>query len=415
MYISKIDIRNIRSLKEFTMEFPKGNEAGWHVLIGDNGSGKSSIVRCIAAALIGPNEIGALRQYWDEWLSQGADTGGVELAIIDGKRDQLTLPFNIKVKCSFELERDADGVVLHSVTDTRRNVISEKGRSQPNNYFSASFGPFRRFTGGSSEWSKVYRSAPNAGAHLSVFGEDVALTEAMEWLKELDRRRLKEKESSDKQPSRSAYIFDKLRDFINTSKLLPHNTVFTGINLDGEPEFRDGNGSIVRITQLSDGYRSILSMTFELIRQLALRSYSIFDVPGVVLIDEIDAHLHPTWQTRIGEWFTRHFPKIQFIVTTHSPLICRACENGTIWRLSAPGSGQPSGELTGPQRDRLIYGNILDAYGTQVFGSDTSRSDVGNRKFNRLAELNMKSITGLITEEEEVEYNRLQSIFSSGK
>ena len=50
--------------------------------------------------------------------------------------------------------------------------------------------------------------------------------------------------------------------------------------------------------------------------------------PGVVLIDEVDAHLHPTWQRRIGLWFREHFPKLQFIVSTHSPLICQAATVG---------------------------------------------------------------------------------------
>ena len=77
--------------------------------------------------------------------------------------------------------------------------------------------------------------------------------------------------------------------------------------------FVDGNGYRVPVEDLSDGYRSILSMTFELIRQLAA-TYGpkrVFDpkdpfkvnMPGVVLIDEVDAHLHPTWQRKVGLWF----------------------------------------------------------------------------------------------------------------
>jgi len=116
----------------------------------------------------------------------------------------------------------------------------------------------------------------------------------------------------------------------------------------------------------------------------------MIDLPGVVLIDEIDAHLHPSWQTKIGQWFTRYFPKIQFIVSTHSPLICRAAENGSIWRLAAPGSDRPSEEITGTDRERLINGNILDAYGTEMFGANVSISEESNKKLNELADLNVK-------------------------
>lgn len=52
MYIRRIEINNIRSIEHFEMTFPEGQEAGWHVLIGDNGSGKSTIVRAVALGLL---------------------------------------------------------------------------------------------------------------------------------------------------------------------------------------------------------------------------------------------------------------------------------------------------------------------------------------------------------------------------
>src|SRR5438132_1106565 len=64
----------------------------------------------------------------------------------------------------------------------------------------------------------------------------------------------------------------------------------------------------------------------------------VFDFPGVVLIDEVDSHLHPEWQRQIGFWLKRHFPKMQFIVTTHSPLICQAADVKGLFHLPAPGA-----------------------------------------------------------------------------
>ena len=193
--------------------------------------------------------------------------------------------------------------------------------------------------------------------------------------------------------------------------------------------FKDGNDVKISVNQMSDGYRSVLSMTFELIRQL-VRVYGaelvfkniekgemFVDLPGVVLVDEIDAHLHPTWQTRIGKWFLKYFPKLQFIVTTHSPLVCRAAEKGSIWRLAAPGSDEESGEVTGLDRERLIFGNVLDAYGTGVFGENTSISEDSNEMLNRLSELNVKSMMGLIDEndEENKELQELRAKFPTEK
>lgn len=80
-------------------------------------------------------------------------------------------------------------------------------------------------------------------------------------------------------------------------------------------------------------------MTLELIRQMVdcYETDNIFgsegtsiEYPGVVFIDEVDVHLHPIWQRKIGKWFTAHFPRIQFIVSTHSPLVCQSAVSGSI-------------------------------------------------------------------------------------
>jgi predicted ATP-binding protein involved in virulence len=179
---------------------------------------------------------------------------------------------------------------------------------------------------------------------------------------------------------------------------------------------------------MSDGYRSVLSLTFELIRQL-VRVYGTTAVfhqlakdrpdkleiglPGVVIVDEIDAHLHPTWQTRIGQWFLKCFPNIQFIVTTHSPLVCRAAEKGSIYRLAEPGSDEKSGEVTGIERDRLIYGNILDAYATDAFGDDVTQSAEAVEKLKRLTSLNARFAFNKLSQEEEKEMWHLRKIFTT--
>lgn len=178
---------------------------------------------------------------------------------------------------------------------------------------------------------------------------------------------------------------------------------------------------MVAINELSDGFRSILSLTFELIR-LLIATYGTSAVfaktgsiplPGVVIIDEVDAHLHPTWQTKIGQWFTKYFPKLQFIVTTHSPLICRACgKTGKIFRLAAPGSGKESGEITGIERDRLVYGDILDAYATDAFGEDLERGEEGKALQAEYRELVYKDRYGMdMTTEEQERFDYLTQIF----
>lgn len=437
MYIKKVTIENIRSISHFEMDFPES--AGWHVIIGDNGAGKSSVVRAIAATLIGPEQIGGILPIWSEWLREGTKKGTISLELkpdwkvdVRGKGQ----PSEKNIHNVFELTKNETGYVSLS-TNAHTKAMPPTNYNWGNNagWFSVGYGPFRRFTGGEEKRNKVFYAYPKAGAHLSVFGEEVALTEALDWLKELDRKRLKQKESQEafsvKEPetaykNESEMLYDSIKAFINQSGLLPHSATFDSVGIEGEIMFKDGNGNAIKVTQMSDGYRSILSLMLELIRQLVntYKAEKVFEnrpknetdsffisVPGVVLIDEIDAHLHPTWQTRIGQWFTKYFPNIQFIVTTHSPLVCRACEKGSIWRLAAPGSGQESGEITGIEKDRLVFGNILDAYGTEVFGENTSMNVAAAEQRNRLGELYEKSMMGLIETNEEIEFSHLKSLF----
>jgi hypothetical protein len=445
MYIEAVDIKNIRAIDSLKIRFAK--PAGWHVIIGDNGTGKSSVVRAIALALIGPEKALALRLAWEDWLSRGQQAGYIKLMIAANEWDRtvntkkasvkaLTTP--VPVELSFSLEkvwRGADFkdtsfiVVIDSNINAKTRSPRKEVWSDYAGWFSAAYGPFRRFTGGNPDWNKVFYSSPKVGAHLSAFGEDVALTEALEWLRELDYQRLKQQEA-DNTPSETGHTLEYIKRLINESGLLPHGATLDRIETEG-PVFLDGNGNTIPVTQMSDGYRSVLSLTFELIRQLVrvYGSTAVFqqlaknqqnklevDLPGVVIVDEIDAHLHPTWQTRIGQWFLKCFPNIQFIVTTHSPLVCRAAENGSIYRLAAPGSDEKSREVTGIERERLIYGNILDAYGTEAFGEGVSRSPDSTAKMEELAALNLKSMLGEITSAEEARMLELRQILpTAGK
>lgn len=88
---------------------------------------------------------------------------------------------------------------------------------------------------------------------------------------------------------------------------------------------RDGQTEQVPVRILSDGEKGIISLVADIAYRMALLNPGLLDkvleTPGVVLIDEIDLHLHPAWQKKVVSDLTRIFPNIQFIMTTHSPSI----------------------------------------------------------------------------------------------
>lgn len=113
--------------------------------------------------------------------------------------------------------------------------------------------------------------------------------------------------------------FDNLRVEENPLRLV--------VNKDGQP---------FDITQLSDGERSFLALVCDLGRRLALANPLLprpLDGAGVVLIDELELHLHPKWQRDVSENLRRTFPKVQFIATTHSPFIIQSLRPGELINL----------------------------------------------------------------------------------
>ncbi len=417
MYLQKIELQNIRSIEHLVWEIPREGAAGWHVIIGDNGAGKSTVLRAVALALVGPRDAPALRHDWNDWLRRGERLGNVVLNIgWDSHFDK----FSRKGKAPAE-SKNRLRLILDFARTESQVVVIEAPEPNPHparhvwggasGWFSASYGPFRRFSGGDKDIEKIYYSNPKLGRHLSIFGESVALSECLVWLKELHHKFL--------EGDPEGNLLEPVKNFVNQSDFLPNDTRLESVSSKGV-RFVDGNGCEVDVENLSDGYRSILSMTFELIRQLAATYGSdvIFAkddptkiiVPGVVLIDEIDAHLHPIWQHRVGQWFCEHFPMMQFIVTTHSPLICQAALRGSIFRLPQPGSEEVPGMVTGIQRNRLLYGNVLDAYGTGVFGEVVERSDEGQKLLEELAMLNQTELVKGLTKKERARQTELRAI-----
>lgn len=99
------------------------------------------------------------------------------------------------------------------------------------------------------------------------------------------------------------------------------------------------NGDLMPMHLLSDGVRSVLSMVMEIAFRCALLNPQLGvdaarETKGVVLIDEIDLHLHPEWQMHILQDLQKAFPNIQFFVTTHAPIVISTLEDCRIYSIS---------------------------------------------------------------------------------
>lgn len=113
--------------------------------------------------------------------------------------------------------------------------------------------------------------------------------------------------------------------------------------------------------QLSDGYRNMIAMVADIAHRAVRlnphhRDRVLLETSGVILIDEIDLHLHPKWQRRVVDDLQKAFPKIQFIVSTHSPFIIQSSAQGEIIDLNR----EPEEQV--PEGIKTAYPGPAEAY-----------------------------------------------------
>jgi hypothetical protein len=151
------------------------------------------------------------------------------------------------------------------------------------------------------------------------------------------------------------------------------------IRIEGTGVFFREKGFDLSFDQLSEGYKSVIIFVSDLIYRLnknAKDGVEMSDLKGIVLVDEIDLHLHPKWQRVIVKKMRTLFPNIQFIFTTHSPtMIQGASEDSIIYRVyrnSENGKTQVSDPYFRKDLDHLMINTLLTS---PLFGLSDSRMD----------------------------------------
>lgn len=159
--------------------------------------------------------------------------------------------------------------------------------------------------------------------------------------------------------------------------------------------FTRGDGYQFDLDTLADGHAAALGILAELLLRIEaakeLAGQSSFQPEGLVVIDELEAHLHPSMQENILPFFTSLFPGLQFIVATHSPAVISSIDGAVVYDLKKREA------ITSEDLRGIRYGTLM----TSHFGIDTDYDQDSTAKVERLTELHRKSKR---TDEEEQEY-----------
>jgi energy-coupling factor transporter ATP-binding protein EcfA2 len=198
VYIRRVVLENCRGLRklDFTFERADRSYAGWTVVVGDNASGKTALLKAIAGTLIGPDAIRSLQPSYRGWIRRGEKEAVMATELVAGERDRFQSGRRTEQPFWSELNlSDTSGpeVVLSS---GRKLLKKGKGpmhgpwADNPEGWFSAGYGPFRRLYGASPEAQRVMSGPSRVARFATVFREDATLGECEMWLKELHHRKL---------------------------------------------------------------------------------------------------------------------------------------------------------------------------------------------------------------------------------
>jgi hypothetical protein len=435
MYISRVRLKNIRGFAgrrnvDLTLTRPDGSHAGWTVLAGRNGSGKTSLLRAIALTVGGPGVAPGLIPDLRTWMTVGLQTSSAVLQLVtapedfqpdDGERvKDLTVEIDWLVDPGREMSRpnSQPGTTWSIAVNTPGGIkpvhrTMSPWQADPIGWFCAAYGPFRRLVGGSAEAQRLM-STPGPAARLaSLFYEDAALTEGVQWLIDKHLRALEGKSWASELGNAALQIL--------ADGLFPDHYQVREVDSDGIWVISRGHRFPLR--EMSDGYRSVAALVVDLIKQFhdcygdlhfeVRDGVPMVTAPGVVIIDEVDAHLHVSWQRQVGTWLKTHFPNVQFIVTTHSPYICQAADPGGLIRLPGPSEDEPPQVVDQDLYDRVVYGSGDDAVLSELFGLETPYSERAEELRKELVPLEMSVLAGEADGDDIERYRKLRRLLNS--
>ncbi|WP_329456676.1 AAA family ATPase [Streptomyces sp. NBC_01497] len=412
MYVTRLrldGVRGFRGARACDLDFtrPDGSFAGWTVLAGRNGSGKTTLLRAVALALAGPERASRLDGEVEDYLSYGQTRASVELSLRADTSADLGAPARSDPRTvGLVWGPGREPLSAEDTPPTRVRFRPDPGAktanllwssSPPQGWFHAAYGPFRRLSG-TGLFERDRQNPDRAEALRTLFEEQSALTESVVWLVSVHTRRLEGEPGA-------AQLLESVLALLNDD-LLPGRFRVEKVSSRGLwLRHADGEGPLVAQWRMSDGLRTVTALVLDLVRQMHA-AYGALELrrdndgrpylpyPGVVLIDEVDAHLHVSWQQRIGEWFKAHFPAVQFIVTTHSPYICQAADPGGLIRLPSPDEQGPPEVVDEKEYRTIVYGTGDDAVLSDFFGLQSPFSRRAEELREELADLEYEVAAG---------------------
>ncbi|MCI0493610.1 AAA family ATPase [candidate division KSB1 bacterium] len=393
MYIDSLILHNFRTFRKSEITFVHPDQAfsgngmrmpslaNINLLLADNGLGKTTLLKAIALAALGP-AVGDSGIYPYQLIRHepvAAANTQPEQAVIEAvftphEQDATDTVNRIESRVAVIRKGDLESLRwIHSDEKIWHPIFS----SSSDAFFFVGYGATRRVEKRSQVDLGGRKSSAFARAQRvqSLFEDAYSLIPMNAWLPDFKQ----------KNPERFKQVIELVKKLISKEQY-----DFTGEMEEGEYVY-NRKGLKIPFPALSDGYRAFLGWVGDLLYHVCMtcpEGKKLVDNKGIVMVDEIDLHLHPKWQMTVLPTLGKTFPNIQFIVTSHSPLLVGSLEWMNII-VMVPGPKQSS---QAKRIEQAVHGLDADqVLLTDFFGLESTRAIGKSRK---LKELTLKARNG---------------------
>jgi len=298
MRISKLKLTNIKCFKDIEISFEddEGSIKNWSLFVGDNGDGKTTILRSLALGLCDKEGAsGLLLELHGEYLRRGEGKGTIEIDLKNDKDEHYRIQTSITGESESVSQKIFDQNGQVEISESEADRVREE-------VFTAAYGAARSITATAS-----YEEYATVDAVYTLFKYESPLQNP-----ELVASRVK---------IYSEDQWDKLKNILKEVLMLDEDD---NISLERTGLYVKTSRGMESFNTLSDGYKSLTSVILDFLSwNLMYRADEDFDISnlsGIFIIDEIEQHLHPTWQRNIVKILSEQFPNVQFICSTHTPI-----------------------------------------------------------------------------------------------
>lgn len=354
MFLKEIHLKNFKCHSDLYLNFESLGTRRMPIrkttfLLGENGTGKSALLKAIALVTGGSATLGDMLGNPVDLVRKGTKAAEISATLMNAELQERKISLRVDLGANLKqiIEQNSESL----------DLIDRAIEHADRNYFVIGYGASRRLARESSLPGESVRWPRSANIY-SLFNPDAQLISLANWAMDLD--------------------YTGRGDGLKTVKksldqFLVENVKFKSIDRENRRLIFSTPDGDLPLSQLSDGYQNVASWVGDLLFRVN-DTFRDFKEPlkarGLLLIDEIDLHLHPRWQRKLHSFLEKKLPNFQVIATTHSPLTAQQTNEGELYALRRVGKKIELTAFRGTPNKMLLHQILM----SPVFGLESDES-----------------------------------------